>query len=96
MNALRTSTPNVTAIRHHYRNTDYHPSKIVRAYRMTRTWLTDHFIIADNRIENIYSFSMLVTTAILLLLACWLNLQEGGEAGGYDVNRIKATDSNTK
>lgn len=96
MTALKSATPNFIVVRHHYRNTDYHPSKIVRAYRMTRTWLTDHFVIADNRMENLYSFTMLATTAILFVFAGWLNLQEGGEAGGYDVNKIKPKDSDKK
>lgn len=94
MNVLRSTAPNFIAIRHHYRNTDYHPSKVVRAYRMTRTWLTDHFIIADNRIENIYSFTMLLTTALLFVFVGWLNLQLGGEAGDFDTNKLKAVDAN--
>lgn len=96
MNTLRSTTPSFNIIRHHYRNTDYHPSRIVRAYRVTRTWLTDHFVIADNRMENIYSFSMLLTTAILLIVACWLNLQVGGESGGFDTNKLTPKDSDKK
>lgn len=96
MTALRSTTPSFIVIRHHYRNTDYHPSRIVRAYRITRTWLTDHFVIADNRLENIYSFSMLLTTAILFVVAAWLNLQVGGEAGDFDTNKLKPKDSDKK
>lgn len=91
MDTLRLNTPNLIVIRHHYRNYNYHPSRIVRAYRMTRTWLTDHFVIAEKRMENIYSFMMLLTTAVLLVFVGWLNLQEGGEAGGFDVDRLKKT-----
>lgn len=58
---------------------------------MTRTWLTDHFVIADNRIENLYSFMMLFTAAFLLVFVGWLNLQVGGEAGDYDTNKLKAS-----
>lgn len=83
-----TKSPNVVNIRHHYRNYEYHPSPIIRAYRRTRTWLTDHFVLAENRFENIYSFTFLVTVAILLMLVGWLDLQVGGESGGLDVNRL--------
>lgn len=89
MSALRSTTPNLIAVRHHYRNYEYHPSKIVRAYRMTRTWLTEHFVIAEKRMENIYSFLILLFTAILFIFVCTLNLQLGGEAGDFDVNKLK-------
>lgn len=95
MNAKRPITPNFIAVRHHYRNYDYHPSRIVRAYRITRTWLTDHFVIAEKRLENIYSFLILLTTAVLLVIVARLNLQLGGEAGGFDINRLK-TDNEVK
>lgn len=88
LNILETTTTNITTIRHHYRNHEYHPNRIVRAYRITRTWLTDHFVIAENRFENVYSFTFLVTIAILFFLVSYLNLQMGGEAGGLDANRI--------
>lgn len=98
MIALRSTAPNSMTIRHYYRNYEYHPSRIVRAYRITRTWLTDHFVIAEKRMENIYSFLMLLTTAVLLVYIGFLNLQVGGEAGGYDTNKIPqiATDDNDK
>lgn len=35
---------------------------------------------------------MLATTAVLFVFVGWLNLQEGGEAGGFDVNRLKSVD----
>lgn len=83
-------SPNLIAVRHHYRNNEYHPSRIVRAYRMTRTWLTEHFVIAEKRMENIYSFLMLLTTAVLIIFVGWLNLQPGGEAGNFDANKLEA------
>lgn len=92
VNALKLKTPNLVIIRHHYRNYNYHPSRIVRAYRMTRTWLTDHFVIAEKRFENIYSFLMLLTTAILFIVITMLNLQVGGEAGGLDVDHLNKDD----
>lgn len=93
-----TRTPNLVNIRHHYRNYEYHPSRIVRAYRKTRTWLTDHFVLAENRFENIYSFAFLATIGILMIFVGWLNLQLGGEAGGFDVNRLPSDpfDNNKK
>lgn len=66
----------------------------MRAYRKTRTWLTDHFVIAEKRMENIYSFFMLLTTAVLFVLVTWLNLQEGGESGGLDTNKLKTISAN--
>lgn len=94
-NALVSAKPlNSVAIRHYYRNYEHHPSRIVRAYRKTRTWLTEHFVIAEKRMENIYSFLMLLTTAVLFVFVGWLNLQEGGEAGGLDTNKLKTIDSN--
>lgn len=61
----------------------------MRAYRQTRTWLTDHFNFADRKFENIYSFTFLVTIVILGILSTYLNLQVGGETGGLDVDRTK-------
>lgn len=92
MNLLRSKTPNTIGIRHHYRNYEYHPNRIVRAYRQTRTWLTDHFVLAENRFENIYSFSFLVTFGVLLCFVGWLNLQVGGEAGDFDTNKLPPKD----
>lgn len=94
MIALRSTTPNSIAIRQYYRNYEYHPSRIVRAYRITRTWLTDHFVIAEKRMENIYSFLILLTTAVLFIFVGLLNLQVGGEAGGFDVNKLEQIDKN--
>lgn len=88
---LRPITPSLTTIRHHYRNYEHHPWRIVRAYRKTRTWLTDHFVISEKRFENIYSFSFLVTVVIAFFITTTLNLQLGGEAGGLDVDRTNTT-----
>lgn len=76
-------------IRHHYRNYEHHPWRVVRAYRITRTWLTEHFVISDRRFENIYSFSFLVCVVIALFISACLNLQLGGEAGGLDIDRTQ-------
>lgn len=78
----------MTTIRHHYRNYQHHPLRIVRAYRKTRTWLTDHFVIAENRFENIYSFTFLVIVGLACLLTMWVNPKLGGEAGDFDRNKL--------
>lgn len=88
INPLKLKTSNNVSIRHYYRNYDYHPNRLVRAYRMTRTWLTDHFVIADNRFENIYSFTFLVTVLVAFIFVSWLNLHVGGEAGDFDKNKL--------
>lgn len=82
-----------TSIRNHYRNTDYHPSIIVRAYRKIRTWLTDHFVIAEHRLENIYSISIIITFAFLGILFLYLDYH-GGAAGGLDDIKIDKKQKN--
>lgn len=90
---LRSTSPNFIIINQYYRNYEHHPWRIVRAYRKTRNWLTDHFVLSDQRFENIYSFSFLVVVGIALIITCYLNLQMGGAEGGYDVDK---TQSNRK
>lgn len=90
-NASIASNPNLTAIRQYYRNTDYHPSKIVRAYRMTRTWLTDHFVIGERRFENIYSGSFIVVFAIFFIIILYVNIEVGNEGLDVDRTNIKAS-----
>lgn len=90
----RLSSDHFAGIRYYYRNYEHHPSRIVRAYRQTRTWLTDHFYIADRRFENIYSFTFLVTFGVVGIITVYLNLGLGGESGGYDVDRTQKPKSN--
>lgn len=89
LNIACSNSNKLVGIRHYYRNYQDHPSRIVRAYRKTRTWLTDHFVIADRRFENIYSFTFFVTICILGIVSAYLNLQLGGDAVGYDVDKIQ-------
>lgn len=89
LNKSCSNSHNFIGIRHYYRNYEHHPSRIVRAYRQTRTWLTDHFNFADRVFENIYSFTFLVTIIILGIWSAYLNLQVGGETGGLDVDRTQ-------
>lgn len=82
--------PNVSTIRHYYRNEKRHPSRIVRMYRRTRTWLTDHFIISDRRIENIYSFSLLAIIFIATVYIFFFDLFMKGASGQrYDDNSLE-------
>lgn len=86
---LASNTPSIVAIRNHYRNHQYHPSRIVRAYRKTRTWFTEHFVLAERPFENAYSFSFLLSTGILFIFVSYLNLQLGGGSGGLDVDKTQ-------
>lgn len=76
-------------LRNHYYNSDYHPSKIVRAYRKTRVWLTEHFVLADQRIANIYSASLLVTVFIAFWFVNWFFTFSGGPNAGLDVDQTQ-------
>lgn len=58
-------------------------------YRKTRTWLTDHFLISDRRIENIYSFSFLAMIAIATIYIIYFDWIGGTTGLDHDVNKVK-------
>lgn len=82
-------TPLCMTLRNHYYNTKYHPSKIVRAYRKTRNWLTEQFVFAEHRISNIYSASLMLTFFIAFWYVNWFFTFSGGPNAGLDVDQTQ-------
>lgn len=76
-------------LRNHYYNKQYHPSKIVRAYRNTRNWLTEQFVFSDRRIDNMYSTWILVVLFFAFCYVNWLFTLSGGPNAGLDVDQIQ-------
>lgn len=77
------------ALRNHYYNREHHPSKLVRAYRKTRNWLTEHFVFSEQRIENIYSAYILVILFVALCYINWFYTISGGPNAGLDVDQTQ-------
>lgn len=65
----------------------------MRAYRQTRTWLTEHFVLAEHRLANMYSASILLTLVIAIIWVFYLDFVIDF-LGGHDIDRTeKKTDN---
>lgn len=82
-------TPYCMPSRNYYYNTEHHPSKIVRGYRKTRNWLTEHFVFSDRRISNMYSAYIMLIFFSAFFWVLWYFDLSGGPNAGLDVDRTQ-------